>query len=431
MQLGIVLRLASQPREVREGRVDEFAARVERARQPGDGVVYVEDERVGQAANTLEVALGKDAFATGLHALVGGQPKNGHERQIGDQCHRERAAMAQHEAPRAIAPGASPRLHGQTFEVPEQVFRHRLGGGVAVCRILAQRHHHDGVEIAAQPPAHALGLGRGRRRAGQHRFGVADGARQLVGAVDRRRRIRARVGQQAIQDDAQRIDVARRRDLAAAHLLGARVDQCHRALGGGRPSDRLRRAGVDALGDAEVHQLDHAVVPHEDVVGLQVAVHDALLVRVVHHLADAAEQPHAVVDGQPPPRHVDVDRLAIDQLHHDVGRTVLRDAAVQHLGEIGMVEAREDLALRLEAHGEPLGIEAVAHDLDGDLLRELAVDAFGTVDLAHAAAADARDDAPRAQAAPDPVAAGGQRLVGDPHRRQRVHAAVGVLRERE
>ena len=50
-----------------------------------------------------------------------------------------------------------------------------------------------------------------------------------------------------------------------------------------RDGERLRRmARVEQLGDAEVEQLRRAVGGDQDVVRLQVAMHDQVLMRVVH-----------------------------------------------------------------------------------------------------------------------------------------------------
>ena len=78
-----------------------------------------------------------------------------------------------------------------------------------------------------------------------------------------------------VQHHAHRIDVAARIELLALHLLGTHVVR--------RPDDQPRlRHPLMRLGharDAEVHQLDLALVIDEDVLRLDVAVDDALLVR--------------------------------------------------------------------------------------------------------------------------------------------------------
>ena len=112
-----------------------------------------------------------------------------------------------------------------------------------------------------------------------------------------------RAGQQFVQQHAQRIDVAAGVDIQPAHLrlLGRHVE---------RRADQLREAGEQGLfgqllpggfGDAEVDHLDHrpAVVQRDQHVGrLEVAVNDALLMGMLHRLADRDEQLQPLADGQ-------------------------------------------------------------------------------------------------------------------------------------
>ena len=103
--------------------------------------------------------------------------------------------------------------------------------------------------------------------------------------------------QHAIHQRAERIDVRARVELLGANLLGRHVER--------RADERAARGhlvellGVAQLGQAEVEHLDH-VVPvararHQQVLRLQIAMHDARLVRLrqrVAHLNQHRRQPH-------------------------------------------------------------------------------------------------------------------------------------------
>jgi hypothetical protein len=61
-----------------------------------------------------------------------------------------------------------------------------------------------------------------------------------------------------------------------------------------------------------------ALLGHEHVAGLEIAVQHGLLVRVLHGVADLDEQVDARVAAEPAPVAVGGDRLAADVLHDEV-----------------------------------------------------------------------------------------------------------------
>src|SRR6185503_1502002 len=75
-------------------------------------------------------------------------------------------------------------------------------------------------------------------------------------------------GEELVEDEAERVDVAARRDLAAGELLGRHVGRRARA-------QRLARRP----GEAEVGDPDLAAAVEHDVRRLQIAVDDAAVVR--------------------------------------------------------------------------------------------------------------------------------------------------------
>jgi hypothetical protein len=153
-----------------------------------------------------------------------------------------------------------------------------------------------------------------------------------------------------------------------------------------------------ALRDAEVEHL-HVVVfaralRELDVRGLQIAVHDALVVRLLQRAADLR---HDAIDAlrlqRPAPLQQVLEALAREQLHRDVELTGRRLSEVVHADRVRMLEL---------AHGADLAHEArdglrVLRELREQRLHCDLADArshllVGGVHAAHAALAeDARD----------------------------------------
>ena len=76
--------------------------------------------------------------------------------------------------------------------------------------------------------------------------------------------------------------------------------------------DQIVAGGAQALGDAEIEQLRHAIRRDQDVVGLQVAMHDQVLMGIVNRLADRTDQRDACVQIELMAVAIAVDRLAVD-----------------------------------------------------------------------------------------------------------------------
>ncbi len=105
--------------------------------------------------------------------------------------------------------------------------------------------------------------------------------------------------------------------------------------------------------DAEVHDLDGAVVRDDHVRGLDVAVHDAVLVRVGERLQDTGDDDQGLLGpGRLGVEEEVADRAPLDDLHHDVrhrhaAHVVL--AGVVHGDDRMVVEAYHRLGLAREA----------------------------------------------------------------------------------
>jgi hypothetical protein len=136
--------------------------------------------------------------------------------------------------------------------------------------------------------------------------------------------------------------------------------------------------GGGQLRKPEVEQLD-ALLRHQDVGRLQVAMDDPLLVRGVERVADLDARLDGLIEGHRPG-----DGLAVDELHHEVAAAVVLADVVQR-ADVRVVERRDRLRLALE----PLG-ERAFHGLHRDVAVETRV--FGAIDVAHSPGASRLDN---------------------------------------
>ena len=175
-------------------------------------------------------------------------------------------------------------------------------------------------------------------------------------------------------------------------LLGGHV------VHGAHAHARLGLARADVLGNAQVEDLELAVLGDQHVLGLDVPVQHPCPV----HVGDRAQQ---LLEHRPGPLPGDgaglapddlAQRLAVHQLHHQ-----RQHPAVQHqvvdLADPRVVELQAQASLTLEALGEGLVAGDVGvHHLDGDLAPllggELGAAVLAPVDRAHAPVADVAED---------------------------------------
>mmetsp|Transcript_70945 Transcript_70945/g.200242 ORF Transcript_70945/g.200242 Transcript_70945/m.200242 type:complete len:400 (+) Transcript_70945:52-1251(+) len=135
----------------------------------------------------------------------------------------------------------------------------------------------------------------------------------------------------------------------------------------------------------------------QDVVGLEVAVHDAPRVQVGHRLAESAEEPAGLRLGEAAACHDALEKVAPrDELHHEVEVRVRLEPAVE-LDDPRVLEAREHLGLAAEAQPRPalppeLLERLLLDDLHGPPLPAAHLDA--QAHLAEVAAPKARPDVP-------------------------------------
>ena len=191
----------------------------------------------------------------------------------------------------------------------------------------------------------------------------------------------------------------------SAHLLGRHVaNRSHDHAGLRLPRDcrgarlLLRGNGVNPLREAEVENLEVAVPIDEEVLGLQVAVDDPLLVSRGEPSSDLQRVVHGLLLRNWPLVELSAQRLALQKLHDGVGRPVVRPEIVDSQ-DIGMRQSRDGLGLAFEPR-QPVGVgrHRLRQDLDGDVPIELAVP--GPVHLAHPARAQRGEDLVRPQPGP-------------------------------
>ena len=208
-------------------------------------------------------------------------------------------------------------------------------------------------------------------------------------------------GEQLEQHSAERIDVGCGGQRVTTDLLGACVLRSEGADIAAREGQRVvARVRAYELGDAEIEQLRGAVGGDQDVAGFDVAVNHQIFVRVLHRVAQLAEEREPVVDRGAAGVAPGGDRFALDVLHDQKRPAVGGDAAVEQRRDVGVLEIREDLSLATESGERELGIQSALDQLDRDPL-SVFVGPHSFVDRAHAAHADDADDLVRAEALAD------------------------------
>jgi hypothetical protein len=206
-------------------------------------------------------------------------------------------------------------------------------------------------------------------------------------------------GQQLVQHRSQRVDVGSRGDRFAPHLLRRRVLRGEEPILGERHQrlqavvGRLRLSvAAHHLRDPEIEQLYLPVLGYQDVARLEVTVDHQVLVGIAYRLGHLKEEPEPVVDTESARLGVGDDGDALDVLDGEVRLPLVADPTVEQPGDVGVAQPGEDLALGQETAVDPVGVDAVSDQLEGDLLPELAVGPLGEIDDAHPPAGELADD---------------------------------------
>ena len=148
--------------------------------------------------------------------------------------------------------------------------------------------------------------------------------------------------------------------------------------------------GEDAAGQAEIEDLGIAVVPHHDVLGLDVAVHDPGGMGRGQRPGHLADEGHQLRQGGTPGGERP-QRLPLDQLHDEEGLALVLVDVVDR-ADVGVVQGGGGAGLAPEPL-QALGILGIllGQELQGDAAAEAGV--LGLVDDPHAAAAQWLQDA--------------------------------------
>jgi hypothetical protein len=243
---------------------------------------------------------------------------------------------------------------------------------------------------------------------------------------------RAEPGEHLVEERAEGEDVAPRVEVHPHGLLRAHVGRRpHHAPFLRRVGrrvvelERLARRGLarlEELREAEIEDFDLAVLVQHDVLGLEIAVDDPLLVRLGQRARDGPRDAQRLGDAEPAARHLRLQRGPLDELHRDVDAAVdLAD--VVDGGDVGVSHRRGGPRLAEEPATPVVTLHRfVGEDLEGDVATEALVER--AVHDPHAAHAEDGEKLEMTQRLPDEARA---RLRGDLAHRGRVYLSAGAL----
>ena len=182
------------------------------------------------------------------------------------------------------------------------------------------------------------------------------------------------------QDAREAVDVARwAEDVLAARLLGTHV--LGRAHHDAEVGERITRRSADPeVGD------DGVPAGEQDVLGLDVAMHDAVLVCIAQRVGYLTREPHRFVDRKPSlAPDPAVKRLTLDVRHGEEDPSV-RLAAVVQRQDVRVDQAARDADLAQEALDVQRRSDLLAQHLDRD--RSLMADVGREIHRRHSAPAE-------------------------------------------
>ena len=289
----------------------------------------------------------------------------------------------------------------------------RLRRRIAFPRVFSQCLRRDVLEVAAQLLAQALR--RSRARGGRLQR-IADGRCRVAGAKSPRLGfdyraselrgtvaggvVRALPRQQLEHQHAERIDISRDGDRAAVDLFRRGVLRCQASRAFASQFIVLGRV-LEQFRDTEVEQLHVPRLGDEDVRRLEIAVHDQVGMRERDGPAQLQQQSQAGIYVEPARIAPVVNALAQHILEHQVAGTVGREAGALQLRDVGMGEPRQQFAFACEAGVQQCSRRGIGRggpqQLDRGATLIKAIASAGKPDLAHAAAADHRQQLPRPQ----------------------------------
>ena len=200
-----------------------------------------------------------------------------------------------------------------------------------------------------------------------------------------------------VQHHSERPEVAGDLHVLPAQLLGRHVRERshgHSRLRQRRVDlrDRGRHVRIDGpLGETEVQNLDAPIRRDDDVVALQVAMHDATLVRVRECVGELPSVMHDIVRRHRSREKHRAERLPLHELHRDVGLPI-GFADFVHRADVGTIQGRSGACFPRQSRARRGIVEARGRkDLDGNVSIELLI--TGPIHFAHATSAEPADDA--------------------------------------
>jgi hypothetical protein len=252
--------------------------------------------------------------------------------------------------PRASKPEAALRQRWRRTERERQV-----GGGLEAVRgILLQAAPHDPVELGRNMP--------GQRR----RLLVEDCG---SGFEVRRTLERTPAGEHLVEDAAAGEDVGALVGALSAHLFGRHV--AHRAEDGAFAGAALcgRRR---QLGDAEVEDLEPALVRDEQILGLEIAVDDAFVVGGAQPLGKLQCPIDRLGGRQLLSAQPLAERCPLEQLRNDI-RFAFEHADVVDDEHVRVIERSGRARFLLEPAQLLIAVRSGQQDLDGNFAAQLQV----------------------------------------------------------
>jgi hypothetical protein len=203
---------------------------------------------------------------------------------------------------------------------------------------------------------------------------------------------RAATREHLVDDGPESKDVRALIRRLAPHLLGRHVaDRAEdRAVLGVRLRRGQRLASSQChrrhqLGDAEVEDLQPTLLGDEEVLGLEVAVDDALLMRSREALRELKRAAARLLHRQSSFPQTLAQRAPVQQLGDDVRVALVRPDVV-HVKDVGVIERAGSARFLLEPAQRFLSVQSRSEHFDGDVAAELAV--VGDEDPPHSASAD-------------------------------------------
>ena len=192
----------------------------------------------------------------------------------------------------------------------------------------------------------------------------AHGRRRLAGEPTLRDHDRRAVverqppGRHLIRDETDRVEVGPGSHLARRDLLGRHVRGGAEAIAG--PGQRRAPRSIESPRDAEIGDLHASVRAHQDVLGLDVAMHEALLVRIAEPREHALEHAEQLREAQLLRRLLEprAQRPTLEELHDDVRQAVVLEEVMDR-DDVRVTQRRHHLRLAREAQHELRVIRAM------------------------------------------------------------------------